>query len=77
MKLDTVNEELETNIGADLAAYFLPANATMNPPAEAYKICTRFLKFWSYSLTIPALDAYIFFWMQTTNTDIETKVSHK
>jgi hypothetical protein len=43
VKLDTVNELLETNTGADLAAYFLPANATMNPPAEAYNICTRLL----------------------------------
>jgi hypothetical protein len=39
VKLDTVTEVLDTNIGIDLAAYFLPANATMNPPAEAYKIC--------------------------------------
>lgn len=38
VKLDTVTEVLDTNIGIDLAAYFLPANATINPPAEAYKI---------------------------------------
>ena len=38
VKLDTVTEVLDTNIGIDLPAYFLPANATMNPPAEAYKI---------------------------------------
>jgi hypothetical protein len=38
VKLDTVTEELETKTGKDLAAYFLPANATMYPPAEAYNI---------------------------------------
>jgi hypothetical protein len=35
VKLDTVTEELETKTGGDLAAYFLPANATIYPPAEA------------------------------------------
>jgi hypothetical protein len=29
VKLDTVTEELETKVGGDLAAYFLPANATI------------------------------------------------
>jgi hypothetical protein len=35
VKLETVYEELDTKVGTDRAAYFLPANATMYPPAVA------------------------------------------
>lgn len=64
VKLDTVTEVLDTNIGIDLAAYFLPANATMNPPAEAYKI----VHLWWYTDNANTGCMHL-----TTNTDNKTK----